>query len=184
MKAMIKNAETGSFEDRTIEVLHDAVIQCCGPNGWDLYANSDSISQQLKALSECGEACDSVNKGDYEQLKDDIGDIMVCLINWCQIDYHCFLSAWVAVFSANGTEAGYVEIENDDNKITVIELVNCISMAERAADCIDSAIIILKEICAVSGLDIVECLGVAYDVISKRKGRIINGTFVKNLVLQ
>jgi rRNA processing protein Krr1/Pno1 len=109
---------------------------------------------------------------------------MVCLINWCQIDYHCFLSAWVAVFSANGTEAGYVEIENDDNKITVIELVNCISMAERAADCIDSAIIILKEICAVSGLDIVECLGVAYDVISKRKGRIINGTFVKNLVLQ
>ena len=72
MTAMIQN-ESGEWEDRTIETLTAAVIRCCGPSGWDLYSQSDAISQQLKALSECGEACDSVNKGDYEQLKDDVG---------------------------------------------------------------------------------------------------------------
>jgi len=36
----------------------------------------------------------------------------------------------------------------------------------------------------VANIDPVECLGIAYDVISKRTGRMINGTFVKDLVTQ
>lgn len=30
------------------------------------------------------------------------------------------------------------------------------------------------------GMDIVDCLGSAYDIISKRSGKMINGTFIKD----
>ena len=173
-RAMVKG-DNGKFEDRTIEVLHDAVVNCCGPNGWDLYSQSDAISQQLKALSECGEACDSVNKGDSEQLKDDIGDIIVCLINWAKIEDHDFMADW----RANGTA-----LLCDSDKWCARDLTECVAMNCYIKDNLGSMICFLKELAARFGLCPVECLGVSYDVISKRKGRMINGTFVKDLVLQ
>jgi len=180
MRAMIKNEITGKFEDRTIEVLHDAIVECCGPNGWDLYANSDAISQQLKALSECGEACDSVNKGDYEQLKDDIGDIIVCLINWCQLMPAEFIPCWVNSQPHNSQE----EIK----RLTVELAGHLWGLPENVEDCgtdhIDTTLNCIRHICLEANIDPVECLGIAYDVISKRTGRMINGTFVKDLVTQ
>lgn len=178
MTAMIKNAETGSFEDRTIEVLHDAVVECCGPNGWDLYVNSDAISQQLKALSECGEACDSVNKGDYEQLKDDVGDVLVCMINWCQLMPCDFLACW-----AEPEKSTHYEPQGIKKDVAELCAHTCY-LPYDAEDCeslqIDSLLCCIRQLCLYAKINPIECLGVAYDVISKRKGRIINGTFVKS----
>ena len=41
-------------------------------------------------------------------------------------------------------------------------------------------VVVLTNLAELSGLTIEECIESAYEVISKRKGKMINGTFVKN----
>lgn len=43
--------------------------------------NSTPASQLLKAFSEMGELSDAVQKGQMDDIKDALGDTMVCLIN-------------------------------------------------------------------------------------------------------
>lgn len=47
--------------------------------------NAKPYSQVLKAVSEMGELADAENKGDMEGIKDAIGDVVVCLINYCAL---------------------------------------------------------------------------------------------------
>ena len=47
-------------------------------------------------------------------------------------------------------------------------------------DGIGDMVVVLTNLAELSGLTIEECIESAYDVISKRKGKMINGTFVKN----
>jgi len=44
-----------------------------------IYEHSDSKAQTLKAVAEMGELADNINEG--QDVTDDIGDIIVCLIN-------------------------------------------------------------------------------------------------------
>lgn len=43
--------------------------------------NSTPQAQTLKAVSEMGELADNILKGRHEAVRDDIGDVIVCLIN-------------------------------------------------------------------------------------------------------
>jgi NTP pyrophosphatase (non-canonical NTP hydrolase) len=47
-------------------------------------------------------------------------------------------------------------------------------------DGIGDMVVVLTNLAELSGLSIEECIESAYDVIAKRKGKMINGTFVKN----
>jgi NTP pyrophosphatase (non-canonical NTP hydrolase) len=47
--------------------------------------NSTPHSQLLKALSEFGELADATLKGQKEETMDAVGDVMVCLINYCAL---------------------------------------------------------------------------------------------------
>jgi hypothetical protein len=47
--------------------------------------NATPTSQLLKAVSEMGELADAVNKGDRAGRMDAVGDIVVCLINFCAL---------------------------------------------------------------------------------------------------
>ena len=64
-------------------MIIDEVIYKCG--NWhkdrNLIDGSDDKSQVLKLLQELGELSDSVCKG--EDIKDDIGDMLVVMINIC-----------------------------------------------------------------------------------------------------
>lgn len=42
-------------------------------------------TQLLKAVSEMGELCDAELKGDMPAIKDGLGDVLVCLINYCAL---------------------------------------------------------------------------------------------------
>ena len=169
MTVLVKNAETGAVEDRTIEVLHDAVVRCCG--GWGLYEQTDFITQQVKGCEEAGEGCKSVNKSRVEALKDDVGDMIVCLINMCKIDGTSFIREW------GYSDARIVRPHDSPEKYQIRKVVNVMS-----SDFIDvcDALSFIKGLCQLHKIDPVECLGIAYDVISKRTGKMINGTFVKS----
>ncbi len=47
--------------------------------------NATPVSQLLKAISEMGELADAEGKKDIEAVKDAVGDVVVCLINYCAL---------------------------------------------------------------------------------------------------
>ena len=47
--------------------------------------NSTPETQLLKAMSEMGELADATIKGDRLDVMDAVGDVMVCLINYCAL---------------------------------------------------------------------------------------------------
>jgi len=47
--------------------------------------NAKPVSQLLKAVSEMGELADAENKGDMAAIRDAVGDVLVCLINYCAL---------------------------------------------------------------------------------------------------
>jgi NTP pyrophosphatase (non-canonical NTP hydrolase) len=47
--------------------------------------NSTPEVQLLKAMSEMGELADATIKKDEEAIVDSVGDVMVCLINYCAL---------------------------------------------------------------------------------------------------
>jgi len=47
--------------------------------------NSTSTAQLMKAITEVGELVDAEMKNDLPEIKDAVGDIMVCLINYCAL---------------------------------------------------------------------------------------------------
>jgi len=47
--------------------------------------NSTPEVQLLKAISEIGELADATIKNDQEAIVDSVGDVMVCLVNYCAL---------------------------------------------------------------------------------------------------
>jgi len=60
-----------------LDVLEDLTVQWSEDRG--IIQNSTDMSQTLKLMSEVGELADNINKG--RDVKDDIGDCLVCLTN-------------------------------------------------------------------------------------------------------
>lgn len=67
-----------SFAEVEIKVIQWAEARCIIPN-------AKPHTQLLKAFSEMGELADAENKGDMPAIKDGVGDVLVCLINYCAL---------------------------------------------------------------------------------------------------
>lgn len=65
----------------TFEQLTDAVIDWAESRG--IFKNSTPDAQLFKAVSELGELADAHIKRDYDARVDAVGDVLVCLINYC-----------------------------------------------------------------------------------------------------
>lgn len=51
----------------------------------EIITNSDTRTQLMKAVSEMGELCDAEIKDACEEQVDAVGDILVCLIIYCEM---------------------------------------------------------------------------------------------------
>jgi NTP pyrophosphatase (non-canonical NTP hydrolase) len=69
--------------------------------------NATPESQFLKAVAEMGELADAINKGDMPGIKDGVGDVLVCLINFCALQdlgmTQCLESAYNEIKDRKGT---------------------------------------------------------------------------------
>ena len=63
-------------------------------------------SQLLKAVSEMGELCDAEGKRDREAIADAVGDVLVCLINYCALHdldvTRCLVGAYAQIKDRRG----------------------------------------------------------------------------------
>jgi NTP pyrophosphatase (non-canonical NTP hydrolase) len=69
--------------------------------------NSTPETQLLKAMSELGELADATIKHDKEAVIDAVGDVMVCLINYCALQdlnlVNCMEVAYDQIKNRKGT---------------------------------------------------------------------------------
>jgi NTP pyrophosphatase (non-canonical NTP hydrolase) len=69
--------------------------------------NATPHSQLLKAVSEMGELCDAEGKRDRPAIEDAVGDVMVCLINYCALHdldiTQCLAGAYAQIKDRKGT---------------------------------------------------------------------------------
>lgn len=69
--------------------------------------NAKSTTQLLKAVSEMGELADADIKGDVDGMKDAVGDVLVCLINYCALRgtslTECLTGAYNEIKDRKGT---------------------------------------------------------------------------------
>ena len=69
--------------------------------------NAKPHTQLMKAVSEMGELCDAELKGDMDAIEDGVGDVFVCLINYCalkEIDLvSCLQGAYDEIKGRSGT---------------------------------------------------------------------------------
>ena len=69
--------------------------------------NSTPDVQLLKAMSEMGELADATIKNDKEAIVDAVGDVMVCLINYCALQdinlVNCMEVAYDQIKNRRGT---------------------------------------------------------------------------------
>lgn len=71
-----------------------------------IYAHSTPSAQLLKAFEEMGELASATGKADLEKAKDAVGDVMVCLINYCELTgldmTDCLAAAWDEIKDRKG----------------------------------------------------------------------------------
>ncbi|MFY8183064.1 MAG: MazG-like family protein [Polynucleobacter sp.] len=69
--------------------------------------NAKPHTQLMKAVSEMGELCDAELKGNMPMIKDGIGDVLVCLINYCALKdinlVNCIEEAYAEIKDRKGT---------------------------------------------------------------------------------
>ena len=69
--------------------------------------NATPVSQLLKAVSEMGELADAVNKSHRDGIRDAVGDVLVCLISFCELQQltitECLGSAYNEIKDRKGT---------------------------------------------------------------------------------
>ena len=69
--------------------------------------NSTPATQLLKCMSELGELADATIKNDLDGIKDGVGDVMVCLINYCALQdinlVDCMAGAYDEIKHRRGT---------------------------------------------------------------------------------
>ena len=88
----------------TFEQLAGNVQEWAAARG--IYEHSTARAQLLKAFSEMGELADAEVKGDGLAAADAVGDVLVCLINFCAMrDFDitdCLAGAWDEIKDRKG----------------------------------------------------------------------------------
>ena len=143
-----------------------------------IYEHSTALAQCLKAVSELGELADHAIKGDRDAMKDDIGDIAVCLVNVAKMQ-----------------DATVVMEDSSENNMPE-DLQECVAVLTdiiggiasdftpwpkgHASVRLDGAFHALHDFANRAGFTFEECCEHAWNEIKDRKGRMVpGGAFVK-----
>ena len=142
---------------KTLEELKQLIIELAKER--DLIHRENAPKQRLKLIEECGELANAILKDDVDAQKDAIGDIFVVL----------------TILSEQLVDS-YYDFEDDGYFGSMDELIKGI-----ISDYIASGkFSYLVNTCRELKLDLTECVNIAWNQIKDRKGKTVNGTFIKD----
>lgn len=144
--------------------------------GWaaerGIYEHSTPEAQILKTLSEVGELADAIIKDNREGLKDAIGDVAVCVINYAKMTE---IQVEHPMFDIGDTISSAGLIGELARAIGIILAGEAQGEFE-----IQYLLCCLVGICQREDLEFLECCNAAWLEIKDRKGKMVSGgAFVK-----
>ena len=129
------------------------------------------LDQSMKLFSEFGELADNVGKG--RDTKDDIGDVLVVtIIISTQVNFDIIPEYSSITITGLGDFT-------DKELVVSLNMALCSFVMQPDNESILQILSLLSMLAAIKGSTLAECLGVAYDDIKDRKGRMENGVFIK-----
>lgn len=135
---------------------------------------ADSKKQMLKLYEEFGELASGIAKGNKEVVKDSIGDVVVVLIILAQQQGLEKISGFCVIFDLPSI---------NDPMIRASEYIGLISLRVRRKDEIEEYIVrlisCLRTIAKYENLKFEDCLLQAWNEIKDRKGKLVDGVWVK-----
>lgn len=152
-----------------MHVLITGVIEWAAAKG--IYIHSEADTQLLLAHVELGEAIDEMLKGNHDAAAMELGDTIVCLINWARLEgTYCNL-AYIDQLLAGALEVSPI----DDLTLTALQAYE--ALGTNPTGFIKYW---LPDFCRHVGATPEVCLLLAYDKIISRTGAMLNGKFVKD----
>ena len=145
-------------------------------------------NKKTQTYEEVGELIQAHLTNNTELKKDSVGDILVTLINaaWFEKD-KIRDGNFSALFKFADSEEEIKDVveSNDskpENNLSILNTILSDMLFEKVSFnfALTAFLINLNIYCYIEKIKPLECLEIAYDVISKRKGNMVNGTFVKD----
>lgn len=162
---------------KTLQELTELIIEWGSEKG--IYEKSSYEYQLNKTLEEITELHKAILDDDIEQIKDAIGDIYVTLVMAGQFEKE--ITKGINKHSEyNWSYSDKSYIENISWIIHELSFVLNIKDNPEIWGEIVGIISSLEGIAERSNLEFLDCIEHAYNIISKRKGKMTNGVFVKD----
>lgn len=146
-----------------------------------IYEHSTPEAQILKALSELGELADAVIKCDKDGMKDAIGDVAVCMVNYAKM-----VDADIGEgFVIDNAKDLYASTDADHEVIGTASIFigNLLGLGHLKRKAINHIYLVLGLLATIAHLhqwDFMECCEQAWNEIKNRKGTVSKGgAFVK-----
>lgn len=134
--------------------------------------------QAMKTIEEMSELIKGICKNDIDLIKDSIGDVYVTLVIGCMLNNNVICQNYVQDFGRYRTKENMIE------KISG-QILNLSVCYEPYKDSFVLKLVrLLESIAFEYNTDLRECVELAYNEISRRKGKMINGVFVKEADLK
>lgn len=136
---------------------------------------ADPNKQRIKLWEEFGELNAAIARDNHDLIQDSIGDMLVVLIIYCQqLNYPIQIKSLSAIDVDPCDSFKRIEISTlmDFTAFRIFQSRNFI-------DDIYEIIGMLDKIAERYDMELEKCLQSAYDAIKDRKGKMINGVFVK-----
>lgn len=150
----------------------------------NLIKGSTPKKQFIKLMEEFGELCAGIARNDKDKIKDSIGDcavVVIILTKQLNADNLNLITAYKAAdFSTENSEIIYLRASGVlGNVSNYLMYMTSSESKSRLADILLRFIYYISKIALNFELNFENCLNSAYNEIKDRKGRMIDGVFVK-----
>lgn len=149
-----------------------------------IYEELTPFDELLKTHEEVGELIKACYDNDKPAIQDAIGDVMITMINYCyfiELDAIKYIKQAVDLSVTGYYTISYViNAHNALGRLISLYVWNeGKEISEPSGLRIFSILHYLNGIAHLEGTTLEECLNLAYNEIKNRKGKIINGKFIK-----
>ncbi len=160
-------------------VVNDILINWCKDNARTSMYTNDRCYVYNKALA----------KAVKEDMPANVVEAMEMQVNYEYVTTSCgkcifpAIRSWAherGLYDKGDVKTQYVKLQEEAGEVARAIIKNDIVELK---DGIGDMVVVLTNLAHLAGLEIEDCIQSAYDVISKRKGSMINGSFVKNETL-
>ena len=167
------------MDKQKFELLEEKVRQWFVDKG---LADGDPKKQWLKLQSEFGELCDAILKNDKDEFIDAVGDVMVVLTGLTMqtgSDYRLASICEDRLLRRTDNVYSYVDKINSHQGDIISWLLLNVGSPILIYNSLNFTMLNLHFIAECKGVSVLDCYETAYNVISKRKGKTVNGVFIK-----